>query len=63
MENMNKPKTKEGWLKFEQEFYESFTEEERDEIGAAAMPMVETCAYIRRMQNKEKQKGAVKKVP
>ncbi|SFK99238.1 hypothetical protein SAMN05216390_10753 [Lachnospiraceae bacterium KH1T2] len=47
IDGMTIPKTKEQWLAFEEEFYNTLTKEERDEIGAGAMPMVETCGYIR----------------
>lgn len=47
------PKNKEQWLAFEEEFYKSFTEEELDEIGAAAMSMVEMCGYIRNFMRED----------
>lgn len=40
-------KTNEEWLAFEDEFYNTLSKKEIDEIGAAAMPMVEMCGYIR----------------
>ncbi len=47
LEGMNIKKTNAEWLAFEDEFYKTLTKDEIDEIGAAAMPMVEICGYIR----------------
>lgn len=46
-ERLKTLKTDDEWLAFEKECFETFTEEEKDEIGAAAMPLIETCAHIR----------------
>ena len=44
---MKKLKTEDEWLAFEDECNEVLTEAEKDEIGAAAMPMIELCGFIK----------------
>lgn len=45
--SMKNLKTEDEWLAFEDECNEVLTEAEKDEIGAAAMPMIELCGFIK----------------
>ncbi len=44
---MKNLKTEDEWLAFKDECNEVLTEAEKDEIGAAAMPMIELCGFIK----------------
>ncbi len=49
---MKELKTDDEWLAFEEECYNTWTEEDKEEIGAAAMPLTEKCSCIRYLREK-----------
>ena len=46
-------KTDDDWLAFEEECLTTLTEEEKDAIGAAALPLAEMCGHIRWKRSKQ----------